>query len=174
MFHRRRAVLASPVGLLPSLTQVRFTTCIRCMRARVFVAVLTQGRFSHSFDAGSFQSCPSTSAMGSTGRTSHAASPVYGAGEHSTVQQWYARMMADVRQTREVLMSTYMYDHPALHALLMRRLDGSAPYRPRIIQRKHAVLSVSTPGCAPWEGRQSLSVHWCQVWWCPPQEGDRR
>jgi hypothetical protein len=42
------------------------------------------------------------------------------------IVEWYRQMLADSRKASEVLVSSYMYDHPDLQQLLLRRLQGKA------------------------------------------------
>ena len=68
------------------------------------------------------------------------------------VQDWYKQMLADVRGASEVLLATYMYDHPDLQALLVRRLSGRTPFSLEILIDK-GVLE----GNAPWYQRSRLT-----------------
>jgi hypothetical protein len=68
-------------------------------------------------------------------------------------QDWYKQMLVDVGVASEVLLGTYMYDHPQLHALLLRRLKGRAPFTLNILIDK-GVLDGNTP----WYQRSRLTA----------------
>jgi phosphatidylserine/phosphatidylglycerophosphate/cardiolipin synthase-like enzyme len=71
----------------------------------------------------------------------------------SGAKDWYEQMLVDIAVASEVLMATYMYDHPQLHGLLLRRLKGRAGITVDILIDKGAL-----EGNTPWYQRSRLSV----------------
>ena len=69
------------------------------------------------------------------------------------VHEWFKQMIVDVRDATEVFMATFMYDHPQLHGVLLKRLQGRSSFSLNILIDE-SVLK----GNKPWHQKQRLTA----------------